>query len=153
MQSSGGPLGDLRRSRRLDIGKLVAGEIVPSGVPIKIRDIGFGGFAMETTFPVEVASVHDFRFTSKDGSAFSLRATVIHTRQVSSPESAVVHVSGLEFAERQAPSEQRADVLMDKVNWILSFYDEVSRDASERDTPEDPPSTTRPRPRLRAPES
>lgn len=121
---------ELRRSRRLDVGELVAGQIVPSGAPIKIRDIGFGGFAIETSSPVDVGSILYFRLTSKDGSSFVLRAGVVHSRQVSTPPGPVVYVIGLEFADKQTATGQRADVLIDKVNWILSFYDEAGRHAS-----------------------
>jgi hypothetical protein len=154
MTENGVHAGELRRSRRLDIGKLVAGELVPSGAPIKIHDIGFGGFAIETSFPLEVGSVLGFRFTSTDGSSFFLRAGVIHSHEVFSPLGSVVHVSGLEFADKQQTStDQRAEVLIDKVNWILSFYDEASRDSSEGAEPAEPdvrPSTNRGRSRPRA---
>jgi hypothetical protein len=150
MTSDGERVGELRRSRRLDIGKLVAGELVPSGAPIKIRDIGFGGFAIESTFPLEVGSVLAFRFTtSKDGSAFVLRASVVHSREVFSPLGSVVHVSGLEFADKQTPTDEKAEVLIDKVNWILSFYDEASRESAEATVPDDSPSPNRTRPRPR----
>jgi len=116
---------DLRRSRRLDIRKLVAGQLMPSGAPVKIRDIGFGGFAIETSVPLKLGSVLDFRFTSKDGSSFVLKAAVAHSRRLSSPIGPVVYVSGLEFAGKQTPTGQRAiEILIEKVNWILSFYDE-----------------------------
>jgi hypothetical protein len=155
MNPHGGPLVDLRRSRRLDVGSLVGGRLVPSGVPIKIRDIGFGGFAIETSSPVRVGSILDIRLTSKDGSSFLLKAAVIHSREVSSTTGPVVYLSGLEFAETQTSTEQRAEVLIDKVNWILSFYDRAWRDSSGQgeSEPADPdgrPSTSRARLRPRA---
>src|SRR5579863_8871412 len=149
MESHDGRSDDLRRSRRLDVGSLVAGQLMPSGEPIKIRDIGFGGFAIETTFAVEVGSVLDFQLTSKNGSAFVLKALVVHTREVFSPLGSVVHVSGLEFADNQTPNDERAEVLIDKVNWILSFYDEASRDATELAEPDGSLTATRTRPRPR----
>jgi hypothetical protein len=153
MTSNGGPLGDLRRSRRLDVGSLVGGRLVPSGAPIKIRDIGFGGFAIETSAAIRVGSIVDIRLTSKDGSTFLLKAAVVHSREVSSTTGPLVYVSGLEFADTQASTEQRADVLIDKVNWILSFYDQAWRDASGHSESEpaqpDVRPSTRSRPRLR----
>jgi hypothetical protein len=154
MASNGGPLGDLRRSRRLDVGSLVGGRLVPSGAPIKIRDIGFGGFAIETSAAVRVGSILDIRLTSKDGSSFLLKAAVVHSREAPSTTGPVVYVSGLEFANTQTSTEQQADVLIDKVNWILSFYDQAWRDASGRSEPEPAESDVRPstrsRPRPRA---
>jgi hypothetical protein len=149
MHSPDGRGDDLRRSRRLDIGSLVAGQLMPSGAPIKIRDIGFGGFAIETSFAVDVGSVLNFRVTSKNGSAFILRAWVAHTREVFSPLGSVLYVSGLEFADKQTPTEERAEVLIDKVNWILSFYAAASRDSAERTEPDVPPATSRTRLRPR----
>jgi hypothetical protein len=147
MHSHDGRTDDLRRSRRLDIGSLVTGQLMPSGAEIKIRDIGFGGVAIETSFAVDVGSVLDFRVTSKNGAAFVLKAWVVHTREVFSPLGSVVHVSGLEFADNQTPKDERAEVLIDKVNWILSFYDEASRDSAARTEPDDPTATARTRPR------
>jgi len=149
MESHDGRTADLRRSRRLDIGSLVTGHLMPSGAPVKIRDIGFGGFAIETTFAVEVGSVLDFQLTSKNGSAFVLRAGVVHTREVFSPLGSVVHVSGLEFADSQTPKDERAEVLIDKVNWILAFYDEAARDSAERADPEGSQASARTRTRPR----
>jgi hypothetical protein len=60
---------------------------------------------------------------------------------------AVVHVSGLEFADKQTPTDQRAEVLIDKINWILSFYGAASRESSERGEPST--NGTKPRPRSR----
>jgi hypothetical protein len=119
---------ELRRSQRLDIGRLVAGQLVPSGAPIKIRDIGFGGFAMETSSPVRVGVILDFRFTSKDGSSFALRARVAHSRRISGAIGPIVYLSGLEFTEKPTPTgPQAANVLIEKVNWILSRYHDGRR--------------------------
>jgi hypothetical protein len=75
---------------------------------------------METPTPVPVGEVLAFRFTSKDGSAFLLRAFVAHSRQRSGPRGTVVYSSGLEFAAQQTPTGQRAIMtLLEKVNRIL----------------------------------
>jgi hypothetical protein len=40
-----------------------------------------------------------------------------------------LYLSGLEFADQQTPSSrQSVNVLMEKVNWILSFYDDKRED-------------------------
>jgi hypothetical protein len=99
----------------------VTGQLVPSGTVIKISDISPGGFAIETPTPVPVGEVLAFRFTSKDGAAFLLRAFVAHTRRLSGPNGTVVYSSGLEFAAQQTPTGQQAiTVLLEKVNRILA---------------------------------
>jgi PilZ domain len=116
---------ELRRCRRLHIGKLVAGKIVPSGVPIKIVDISVGGVAMETSFPVRLGATLNLQFTSKDGSSFVVKAKVAHNRRIAAAVGPVFYRSGLEFADKQTSSSHEAvTILLEKVNWILSFYDE-----------------------------
>jgi hypothetical protein len=127
------PSPEHRRSRRLEIGRLVAGQLVPSGAPIKIRDIGFGGIAMETTSPVRVGSILDLRFTSKNETSFVLRARVAHTRRVPGPSGPASYLSGLEFADKQSPRGQQAiDALLEKVDWVLSFYHDAAPEPSKR---------------------
>src|ERR1700680_306888 len=112
--------GESRRSPRLALDRFVAGQLVPSGAPIKIRDISFGGFAMETSSQVHVGTCLNFRFTSKDGSSFVLRARVAHSRRISGPGDPVFYVSGLEFAGQQTPTgEQAIDALLEKDNWSV----------------------------------
>ena len=111
------------RARRLDITDLVAGQLLPSGKPVRIRDIAFGGFAMETNFPVEQGAKLGFRFRSKDGSSFELSARVVHTSPAVGPESPLVFVTGLEFAEQLRPvATEITEALVQQVNWILSFH-------------------------------
>jgi len=118
---------NLRRSRRQKIESLVTGQLVPSGTAIKITDISTGGFAMETPTPAPVGEVLTFRFTSKDGSAFLLRASVAHSRPLAGTNGSVVYSSGLEFAAQQTPTGQRAiKVLLEKVNRILAQPRNVS---------------------------
>jgi len=116
------PAGDLRRSRRLAIDRLVTVQLVASRVPIKICDISSGGFAMETSSPVLTGEVISFRFTSKDGSSFLLRATVAHCRRMPYSHGPACYLSGLEFAAQQTPTGQLAiKVLLEKVSHVLAF--------------------------------
>jgi hypothetical protein len=110
------------QERRLNIGQLVAGQLLPSGQPVRIRDIAFGGFAMETSFPVDQDAVLGFRFKSRDGSSFEVSARVVHTRKVVGPDTHS-YFSGLEFADQfSSMASEMSDILVERVNWILSFY-------------------------------
>src|ERR1700683_3902140 len=114
--------GELRRSRRLAIDRHVAGQLQSSREPIKICDISSRGFAIATSFPVRPGEVLAFRFTSRDGSSFLLRATVAHSRRVSNPIGPDRHLSGLEFAAYKTLRGQQAiKDLLEKVKEALSF--------------------------------
>jgi hypothetical protein len=116
------PPRNLRRSRRQAVESVVTGQLVPSGGPIKICDFSTGGFAMETRSPVRVGEVLTFRFTSKDGVSFLLRASVAHSRRISGPADPALYLSGLEFAaQRTLTGQQAIKTLLDKINRVLAF--------------------------------
>ena len=78
----------------------------------------------------------NLQFTSKDGSSFAVKAKVAHSRRTPGSVGPVAYLSGLEFADKQtAASHEAVTILLEKVNWILSFYDEnreVPTSASRR---------------------
>lgn len=120
--SRSGQSRDHRRSRRVDIRGKVAGQIVPSGSPIKIRDIGFGGFMMESDFPVSAGATHKFQFESDNGATFVLTARVAHSRLVSAPGDSPVYLTGLEFVDKDTKKGKKLiDVLIGKVTSVLVF--------------------------------
>jgi hypothetical protein len=77
---------------------------------------------METSSPVLAGQVLSFRFTSKGGASFLVRATVAHCRRTTRPDGPASYVSGLEFAAQQTPTAQQAiKGLLEKVNHVLAF--------------------------------
>jgi hypothetical protein len=116
------PPRDLRHSRRLTIDRLVTVQLVTSRVPIRICDISSGGFAMETSSPVLTGEVLTFRFASKGGPSFLVRATVAHCRRTTQPAGPACYVSCLEFAaQRTLTAQQAIKGLLEKVNHVLAF--------------------------------
>jgi len=119
--------GDLRRSRRLAIDRLIKGELVSPRAPLRICDISAGGLAMETSFPVRTGEVLSFRVFARGGSSFLVRATVAHSRRISSPIGPVVYLSGLEFAAKYTTRSQQAiKGLLEEVRLVVSFPKSVS---------------------------
>jgi hypothetical protein len=118
---------DHRRSRRQAVDRLVKGQLVSSGAPVKICDISPGGFAIETSSPVRTGDVLAVRFTSRGGSSFIVRATATHSRSVSRSTGPACYLVGLEFAAQQTPTGQQAiKGLLQAVNQILSFPKSLS---------------------------
>ena len=108
---------DRRTTPRIEVLGHVHGHIVSLDARMTALDLGFGGFSMETTFPIDKDSEHDFRLVGPDGAAVQLRARVAHCRHYTSPDGTPRYVSGLQFAD---PTEPAADII-DQLLDVLSF--------------------------------
>jgi hypothetical protein len=71
---------------------------------IKIKEISADGAQIETTFPLQLDSLHDFRLTLGDRSVV-VKARVAHCRISDVDQDLVVYRTGIEFTE---PTEQVA---------------------------------------------
>jgi len=70
--------------------------------PIVIKEISRGGAQVETTFPVQLDSLHDFRLTLGDRSVV-VKGRVAHISISDVDQELVTYRSGIEFVE---PSER-----------------------------------------------
>jgi hypothetical protein len=75
--------------------------------PTSIREISFGGMQVETSFPLQVDSLHEFRLTLRDRSVV-VKGRVAHSRITDVDQDIVMYRSGIEFIE---PSEPVADAI------------------------------------------
>jgi hypothetical protein len=82
-----------------------------------VRQISKGGMQVETTFPLQLDSLHDFRLTIRDRSIV-VKGRVAHSRISEFDQEGVTYRSGIEFIE---PSERVASVIAD-------FVEELRRD-------------------------
>jgi hypothetical protein len=90
------------------------GQMVPLRIAIRVTEVGSGGFAIETVFPLPVGAEHDFRFTLRDGLTVDVRGRVVHCRH-EQRGMASVHVIGLEFVEAPAERRRKAETLVREV--------------------------------------
>jgi hypothetical protein len=90
------------------------GQIVPLRIAITVREIGFGGFSIETVFPLPVDAVHDFRFTLRNGSTVTVRARVMHCRE-EVRDTATIYIAGLQFADSLPARRRKAQALVTEV--------------------------------------
>ena len=106
--SSGGstPLTDKRDSERVPIlGDLRAEVMVFQ--PMAVKEISRRGAQVETTFPLQLNSLHDVRLTLGDRSIV-VKGRVAHSRISDVDAELVLYRSGLEFVEL---SERAADAI------------------------------------------
>jgi PilZ domain len=109
-----------RRAPRIEIVGQVQGHVDAAGRPVVIRDIGFGGFSVESREPFQIGSVHDFRLTLEDGPSALVRARAVYGRA----EPTGAHTTGFELLTEQPQGRGPAlDAIIDRLTSVLSWED------------------------------
>lgn len=94
---TGGEAPESRDRERIRILGELHGEVMVFQ-PMTIREISQGGGQVETSFPLHVDSLHEFRLTLGDRSVV-VKGRVAHCSIVDLDQEVVTYVSGLEFVE------------------------------------------------------
>jgi len=103
-----------RRAERMEIIGDPRGEVMVYQ-PMVLTQLSRRGAEVETTFPLQIDSLHDFRFVLGDLSIV-VKGRVVHARVSNVENEATVYRSGIEFVE---PSERIVEA-------IGEFMDEVA---------------------------
>jgi hypothetical protein len=88
----------------------------PSGV----RQLSHGGMQVETSFPLQLDSLHDFRLTLSERSVV-VKGRIAHSRISDVDQDIITYSSGVEFVE---PSDRVADA-------IAHFVDALAKQKTE----------------------
>lgn len=121
---------DRRKSPRLPVRDRILGCLVEADRPVRIREIGFGGFATETVEPLPVKAVHDVRFTARDDRSAVLRAQSLHCWPSCADDGTPCYVTGFVFRHEDSPdARQNIQMLIEKVTSV-GLYEETSRPES-----------------------
>jgi len=86
-----------RDGERLRILGELRGEVMVFE-PMAIKEIGVGGVQIETRFPLQLDSLHEFRLTLGDHSVV-VKGRVVHCSISDVDHEAVVYRSGIEFVD------------------------------------------------------
>src|SRR5215467_4700478 len=106
---------DKRDTERIEILGELNGEVMVFQ-PTVIREISRGGAQVETGFPLQLDSLHDFRLTLGDRSIV-VKGRIVHCSISDVEQEAVMYRSGIEFIE---PSERIEDVVYNFIQAIRS---------------------------------
>ena len=106
---------DKRDSERILILCELHGEVMVFQ-PMDIKDISRGGAQVETTFPLQLDSLHDFRLTLGDRSIV-VKGRVSYCGISDVEQEGVLYRSGIEFIE---PSERVAAAIADFIEAVES---------------------------------
>jgi hypothetical protein len=104
---------DKRDAERIEILGDLQGEVMVFS-PMAIKEISRTGAQVETSFPLQLDSLHDFRLTLGDRSVV-VKGRVVHCSISDVDQEIVLYRSGLEFIE---PSDRVHDVIAEFVEAI-----------------------------------
>ena len=106
---------DKRDTERIEILGELGGEVMVFQ-PMAIREISRGGAQVETGFPLQLDSLHDFRLTLGDRSIV-IKGRVAHCSISDVDQEIVLYRSGIEFIE---PSERVAAVIGEFIDAVVT---------------------------------
>ena len=109
-----------RRTERIEIIGDPRGEVMVYQ-PMVIAEVSRAGAQVDTAFPLQIDSLHDFRFVLGDRSIV-VKGRVVHAHVSNVENAATIYRSGIEFVE---PSERVIEA-------IGEFMDEVAAAKSRR---------------------
>jgi hypothetical protein len=104
---------DKRDGDRIQILGELHGEVMVFQ-PMAIREIGYGGAQIESTFPLQLDSLHELRLTLGDRSIV-VKGRVVHCSISDVDQELVTYRSGLEFIE---PSDRVYTVITEFIDAI-----------------------------------
>jgi hypothetical protein len=102
---------DKRDSDRVQVLGDLHGEVTIFQ-PVTIKEISAGGAQVESAFPLQLDSLHEFRLTLGDRSVV-VKGRVAHCRVSDVDQDLVVYRTGIEFIE---PNEHVASAIADFVS-------------------------------------
>ena len=114
-----------RRYPRFAAQEKLAGHLLDQDLPVRVRDIGLGGFSIETMTPMETGIEHRVRFVSRDDWSTVLPARLANCRPSCADDGSPLFVSGLAFtAEDKPETRQTVQILIEKVTSVRLYEHE-----------------------------
>jgi hypothetical protein len=114
---------DRRKSARLPVRGRLLGTLLEADLPVRIRDIGLGGFATETIEPLPVSVSNDVRFTAQDDQTAVIPSMSVYSWPSCANDGTPCFVTGFEFRPHDtAEAERDVRMLIEKIT-AVGFYD------------------------------
>ncbi len=114
-----------RRYPRFAALEKLAGHLVDQDLPVRVRDVGLGGFSIETMAPLEPGTEHRVRFVSRDDWSTVLPARLSNCRPSCADDGSPLFVSGFAFSEEdKAETKHTVQILIEKVTSVRLYDNE-----------------------------
>jgi hypothetical protein len=102
-----------RDTERIELSGSLQGEVMIYQ-PMAIRQMSKGGMQVETGYPLQLDSLHDFRLSLGDRSIV-IKGRVAHSRISDVDQDVVIYRTGIEFIE---PSERVSSVVSEFIEFL-----------------------------------
>jgi hypothetical protein len=109
-----------RQSPRFDTLGRIVGHLPAVDLPVRIREIGFGGFSVETMEPLAAGGSHVVRFTARDDWSVELPARAVQCRPSCAPDGSPRFATGFAF-EPHADSETAVKRMIETITSVRFF--------------------------------
>jgi hypothetical protein len=97
----------------------LAGLLLDGDLPVRVRDIGLGGFSIETMAPMAEGVEHRVKFISHDDWSTELPARLANCRPSCAEDGSPLFVAGFAFVNGDAPETRKTvAVLVEKVTEV-----------------------------------
>jgi len=111
-----------RKTPRFEAHGRLVGQLVREDLPVRVRDVGLGGFSIETMEPIETGKEHIVRFVAPDDWSATLTARSAHCRPSCAEDGSPLFVTGFAFVEAQKPEMRRkVETLVEKVTSVRLY--------------------------------
>jgi hypothetical protein len=108
-----------RRTERMEILSELRGEVMVYQ-PMVLTELSRAGAQVETAFPLQIDSLHDFRFVLGDRSIV-VKGRVVHEHVSHIEGQATTYQTGVEFVE---PSERVVEAIGEFMDAVLAAKDQ-----------------------------
>ena len=116
------PSVERRKHPRFAAAGRLAGHLLEPDLPVRVRDIGLGGFSVETMAPLPTGVDHRVRFISHDDWSTILQARIANCRPSCAEDGSPLYVAGFAFVDDGTPETKRTvAVLLEKVT-VVDLY-------------------------------
>ena len=112
-----------RETPRIDVLGRLDGHIETVDLTVRVREIGLGGFSVESPCGFPVDAEHDFRLRLSSGGAVTVRARAVHTYRRPDGGDAP-YITGFLFV--QTPNREATEAIglvIDELTAALQFHD------------------------------
>jgi hypothetical protein len=109
-----------RQSPRFDTFGRLVGHLAALDLPVRVREIGFGGFSVETIEPLAPGAPQAVRFTAPDDWSIELQARALHCRPSCAPDGSPRFATGFAF-ESHPGLEDVVKRLIEKITSVQLY--------------------------------